>query len=125
MRIARYLAFLLALATLGVTIYFGQKLPYSEYLHLFPANIGATGSLIFWIKAPAKKKARRRSALAALGVVLFIGASALMAYLYSPVPDWQVYGILTVLAFMVAIWALIRVHRKANHPWADYYRDMN
>ena len=124
MRIARYLAILLALATLGVSIYFAKQLPYSEYLHLFPANIGATGSLIFWIKPPAKKKGRRRAALAAVAVVFFILASAAMGYLYSPVVDWPVFATLSLLAFMIAIWALIRVKRKANHPWADYYRDM-
>lgn len=124
MRIARILAILLALLTLGVSIYFGQQLPPSDYLHLLPANLGATGSLIFWIKAPAKKKARRRAALASLAVVFFIFGTAVLAYLGSPVQDWPVFVSLSALAAMVAIWAIIRVKRKANHPWADYYREV-
>ncbi len=23
---------------------------------------------------------------------------------------------------IIAIWAMLRVKRKADHPWADYYR---
>lgn len=114
---------LLALATLGVTIYYLRQMPYAYPLFI-PANAGAWGSLIFWIKAPAKKKARRRAAYGSLAVVPFMLATAALGFLRSPIEIWQVFLALSTLALGIAIWALIRVKRKANHPWADYYRQV-
>ncbi len=75
MRIARIMAILLALVTLAITAYYLRLMPYI-YLILIPPNIGATGSLLFWIKAPTRKKARWRAALASLMVVpCMIGTS--------------------------------------------------
>jgi hypothetical protein len=123
-RIARILAILLALATLGVSIYFLSRIPYLWYLFV-PANVGATGSLLFWIKAPARKKARWRAAFASLLVVPCIALTAVAGLLLSPVPIWQVFGALSALALLNAIWAFARVKKKADHPWADYYAQVN
>jgi hypothetical protein len=123
-RIARYLAMLLALATLGVTYYFLEQMPYNYALFL-PANVAATGALLFWIKAPARKKARWRAALASLFVVPCIAATSALGYLFSPIEMWVTFAALAALALLLAIWAIIRVQRKANHPWADYYSKVN
>lgn len=121
MRVARILAILLALVTLAITAYYVRQMPYAWYLFL-PANLGATGTLAFWIKPPARKKARWRAAMAALLVVPCMFATAVLGFLMSPIPIWQVFCALTALAMMVAVWAIVRVKRKQNHPWADYYR---
>ena len=117
------MAILLALVTLAVTAYYLRQLPYIFYVFL-PANIGATGSLLFWIKAPARKKQRWRAAIASLFVVPCMLASAALSILFSPVPIWQVFSALAALALVVAIWAIVRVKRKANHPWSDYYKQV-
>jgi peptidoglycan/LPS O-acetylase OafA/YrhL len=122
-RIARLMAMLLALITVGVSLYYGQKMPYA-FLHLVPANVGACGSLLFWIKAPSKKKARWRAALASLLVVPLMAATVGLGIATSPIEDWQVFSALTALALMIAIYALMRVKRKSNHPWAGYYREV-
>lgn len=98
-------------------------MPYIFHVFL-PANIGATGCLLFWIKAPARKKQRWRAALASLLVVPCMLASGVLSLFYSPIPVWQVFGALSALAFIVAVWAIVRVKRKANHPWADYYKQV-
>lgn len=123
MRIARILAFLLALVTLAVSYYYWQQMPYA-FMIFIPANVGAWGSLLFWIKAPARKKARRRAAMASLAVVPFILGTAVAAYFRSPIQCWQVFVALSVLALIIAFWAIIRVKHKASHPWADYYRQV-
>jgi hypothetical protein len=111
---------LLALVTLGVTYYFLEQMPYNYWLFL-PANIAATGSLVFWIKAPARKKARWRAALGALFVVPCIATTSALGYVFSPIEMWVTFAALSALALLIAIWSIIRVQRKANHPWADYY----
>ena len=122
MRIARILAILLALATLGVTAFYLTKMGYAWY-YFVPANGGIFFSLLFWIKAPARKKARLRAALASLFVVPCMATVVAFDFLgFIPIQVWQVFSALTVLCFMNAVWALIRVKKKANHPWADYYR---
>lgn len=123
MRIARILAILLALATLGVTVYYLSKMPYAWY-YFAPANAAILFSLLFWIKAPARKKARWRAAMASLFVVPCMAATAALGFLFTPIEVWQVFGALTILCFMNAVWAIIRVKKKANHPWADYYRQV-
>ncbi len=123
MRIARLMAILLALVTLAITAYYLRLMPYA-YLLFIPANVGATGSLIFWIKAPARKKARWRAALASLFVVPCMGATAALSLFFSPIAIWQVFGALTALALIIAIWSIVRVSRKANHPWTDYYKQV-
>ena len=124
MRIARIMAILLALVTLAVTGYYLQQIPY-VYLTFIPANAGATGSLLFWIKAPARKKQRWRAALASLFVVPCMAATAVLSLFTSPLTIWPVFGALTALSFIVAVWAIVRVSRKANHPWTDYYKQTN
>ena len=121
MRIARIMAILLALVTLAITAYYLRLMPYT-YLTLLPANIGASGSLIFWIKAPTRKKARRRAALGSLLVVPCMLVTAAMSLFFSPMSIWPVFAALAALALIIAIWAVVRVKRKADHPWADYYR---
>lgn len=121
MRIARIMAIMLALLTLAITAAYLRQIPYLFYLFV-PANAGATGCLIFWIKAPARKRARWRAALASLLVVPCMAVTAAAGFLLSPIPIWQVFMALTALALMVAIWAIVRVSRKANHPWSDYYK---
>jgi len=122
-RIARIMAILLALVTLAITAYYLRLMPYA-YLIFIPANVAATGSLLFWIKAPARKKARRRAAMASTFVVPCMGATAALSLFFSPIAVWQVFGALTALSLIIAIWALVRVARKANHPWADYYKQV-
>jgi len=122
-RVARILAFLLAAITLAVSIYYWRQMPYA-WPHLLPANLAACGCLLFWIKAPAKKKPRVRAALGSTAVVPCMLATAALGYVTSPIEDWKVFLPLSALALIVAIWALIRVKRKANHPWADYYREV-
>ncbi len=114
---------LLALATLAITAYYLRQIPYLYYLFV-PANVGATGCLLFWIKAPARKRARWRAAIASLFVVPCMAVTAAGGFLYSPVAIWQVFSALTALALIVAIWATVRVSRKANHPWTDYYKQV-
>lgn len=114
---------LLALATLGVTAYYLSKMPYAWY-YFVPANAGAWGSLIFWITPPARKKARWRAALASLFVAPCIAMTAVLGFFFTPIEVWQVFGALTALALLNAIWAIVRVKKKANHPWADYYRQV-
>jgi riboflavin transporter FmnP len=111
---------LLALATLGVTYYFVKQMPYNFWIFL-PANIAATGSLLFWIKAPARKKARWRAAIASLLVVPCIAATSVLGFLFSPVEMWVTFAALCGLSVIIATWAIIRVQRKANHMWSDYY----
>jgi len=122
-RIARIMAILLALATLAITGYYLFQMPYAFPLFI-PANLGATGSLIFWIKAPARKKARWRAALASLVVVPCMVGTAALSLFYSPISVWQVFLALSALSFIIAIWSIVRVSRKANHPWADYYKQV-
>ena len=123
MRFARILALLLALATLGVTGYLLSQMPFA-WLHLAPANIGVLGSLYFWRKPPKRKKARRAAALASVAVIPFMGVSAILGLLTSPIKDWPVFLSLAALAAMVAVVALSRVHRKQAHVWSDYYQDV-
>ncbi len=118
------MAILLALATLAVTAYYLSQMPYA-LLYFVPAVLGICGSLPFWIKAPARKKARWRAAIASLCVVPCMAATAVIGFFLSPIAIWQVYGALTALALIHAIWAIIRVKRKANHPWADYYKQVS
>lgn len=113
---------LLALATLGVTAFYLSQMGYAWY-YFVPANGGVFFSLLFWIKAPARKKARWRAALASLFVVPCMAVTAAVNFIADlPIEIWQVFSALTLLALMNAIWALVRVKKKANHPWADYYR---
>lgn len=123
MRVARILAFLLALITLAVSFYYWRQMPYA-WPHLLPANIGACGCLLFWIKAPAKKKPRIRAALGSTFVIPCMLATVALGIVTSPIADWPVFLALSGLALVVAIWALVRVKRKADHPWADYYREV-
>jgi uncharacterized membrane protein len=115
------MAILLALVTLAITAYYLRLMPYI-YLTLLPANLGASGSLIFWVKAPAKKKARWKAALASLSVVPCMMITAAISLFSSPMSIWPVFAALAALALIIAIWAVVRVKRKADHPWADYYR---
>lgn len=124
MRIARIMAILLAVATLVITAYYVSQMPYA-LLYFVPALLGVCGSLPFWIKAPARKKARWRAAIASLCVVPCIAVTAALGFLFSPIMIWQVYGALAALALINAIWAIVRVQRKANHPWADYYKQVS
>ena len=112
---------LLALVTLAITAYYLRQIPDLYWLFL-PANIGAWGSLLFWIKAPTRKKARWRAALASLFVVPCMMGTAVLSLFFSPLSIWPVFCALSALAFIIAIWAMVRVKKKADHPWADYYR---
>lgn len=123
MRFARILALLLALATIGVTGYLLSQMPFA-WLHLLPANIGVLGSLYFWRKPPKRKKARRAAALASVAVIPFMGVSAVLGLMTSPIKDWPVFLSLAALAAMVAVVALSRVNRKQAHVWSDYYQDV-
>ncbi len=123
MRFARILALLLALVTIGVTGYLFSKMPFA-WLHLVPANIGVLMSLYFWRKPPKRKKARKAAALASVGVIPFMGVSAVYGFFTSPIKDWPVFLSLAALAVMVAIVALLRIERKQAHVWADYYQDL-
>jgi len=120
-RIARIMAILLALVTLAITAYYLTLMPYI-YLVLLPANVGASGCLVFWIKAPTRKKARWKAALGSLCVVPCMMATAALSIFLSPMAIWPVFAALAALATIIAIWAVVRVKRKADHPWADYYR---
>ena len=122
MRLARILAFLLALVTFAISAYLFKEAP-SSALHLAPANLGMVISLFFWRVAPAKKKARRRAALASVVVIPCMLGSGALGMLLSPISDWPVFVALALLATMIAIFALLRVKRKQSHPWADYYTE--
>lgn len=124
MRIARVLAMLLALATLAVSAVFLQRAPNVGW-HVVPAVLGVLFSLIFWRKAPAKKKARRRAALASLAVVPCMWASAVLGRLMTPLDDWPIFMAFSGLALMLAIYALAHIRRKQSHPWADYYQELS
>lgn len=124
MRFARILALLLAVATFAITGYYLMKMPFA-WLHLLPANIGVIFSLYFWRKAPKRKKARRKAALASLIVVPFMVASAVLGLFTSPIKDWPVFLTLAALALIVAVIAMMRVTRKQAHIWADYYSELS
>lgn len=123
MRIARIMAFLLALVTIGISAYYYALAPVL-LPSVIPAVIGVILSLYFWRSAPTKKKARRRAALASLMVVPFMFASAVASLFLSPISIWPVYICLAALAAGLAIYALMRVRKKQTHPWADYYNDI-
>ena len=123
MRLARVLAFLLALATLAVSAYFLRAMPFA-WLQLVPANIGVVIILWFWRKAPKRKKARKRAAFASVAFVPLIAASGLASYFLSPTTIWPVFLALAMLSVMVAVVALMRVERKQSHVWAGYYSDV-
>jgi hypothetical protein len=115
---------LLALATLGVTAFYLTKMSYAWY-YFVPANGGIFFSLLFWITPPARKKARWRAALASLFVVPCMATVVAFDFLgFIPIQVWQVFSALTALCFMHAIFAIMRVKKKANHPWSDYYRQV-
>jgi len=121
--LARILAFLLALVTIGVSAYFFYVMPFA-WLQLAPANAGVLLSLWFWRKAPKRRKGRKRAALASVFLIAFLMASALLSYLLSPMPVWPVFMALAMLAAMVAVVALMRIERKQSHVWAGYYSDV-
>ncbi len=123
MRLARIMAFLLTLLTVGVSVYYYRAAP-ALLLSILPALVGVLGSLFFWRTAPAKKKARRRAALASVCVVPCMFASAVVSLFVSPISIWPVYLCLTVLAAILAFYALNRVKKKQSHPWADYYQEV-
>ena len=123
MRVARIMAFLLALITVGISGYYYSLAPVL-LPSVLPAAVGVILSLYFWRTPPAKKKARRRAALASVAVVPCIFASAVASLFFSPIPIWPVYLCLTALAVMLAIYALLRVRKKQSHPWADYYHEI-
>src|SRR5262245_59021728 len=108
------MAILLALMTLAITAYYLRLMPYI-YLTLLPANIGASGCLLFWLKAPTRKKARWKAAIASLFVVPCMMATAALSLFFSPMSIWPVFSALAALAFIIAIWAIVRVKRKADH----------
>jgi hypothetical protein len=122
-RIARIMAFLLAVATIGVSAYYYMQAPVL-LPSVLPAVAGVIISLYFWRTAPAKKKERRRAAAASLFVVPCILASAIVSLFFSPVSVWPVYLCLAALAVMLAVFALQRVKKKQSHPWADYYQEI-
>jgi hypothetical protein len=117
------MAILLALVTLAITAYYLRLMPYL-YPTLLPANVGASGCLLFWIKAPTRKKARWKAAFASLFVVPCMVATAGLSLFFSPMPIWPVFGALSALAFIIAAWSILRVKKKADHPWANYYRQV-
>ncbi len=120
MRVARILALLLALLTLGISGYYAWLAPLASWF-LAPAVLGALFMLILWRSAPTKKKGRRRAAtLSALFVPLLMG-SAVASLFVSPVPAWPVYTALSALALMLVVFAAMRINRKSVHPWQDYY----
>ncbi len=123
MRFARILALLLALATVGVSAYYLWNMPF-VWLIFVPANIGVLLSLYFWRVAPKRKKARKRAAMASVGVVPFLFASAVISLLLSPVTMWPVLLALTALGAVVAGVAISKIERKQSHVWADYYSDV-
>jgi amino acid transporter len=120
---ARIMALLLALATLGVSAYFFKMTP-ATLISVLPASISVVLSLYFWRVAPAKRKERRRAATASALVVPCIFASAIVSLFLSPISIWPVYLCLAALALMLAIFAMQRVKQKQSHPWADYYQDL-
>lgn len=123
MRFARIMAILLAVVTFAISAYYLKLMP-DAYLHLLPANVGVILCLIFWIKVPIQRRQRWLAALASLALVPFIFSSAVLGYLTSPIKNWPVFLALTCLAFMNAIWALLRVKRKQTHPWSGYYKEV-
>jgi hypothetical protein len=122
-RLARILAFLLALAVIGVSAYFLYTMPFA-WVQLVPANIGIIISLWFWRKAPKRKKARKRAALASVVLVPLLVVSAAVSLFISPMTIWPVFLALAMLGAMVAVIALMRVERKESHVWAGYYSDV-
>lgn len=124
MRIARIMAFLLALITIGISGYYFSLSPVL-LPSVVPAILGVVVSLYFWRVAPGKKKARRRAALASVAVVPFTFTSAVISLFLSPVSIWPVYLCLSALAAMLAVYALLRVKKKQSHPWADYYQEVS
>lgn len=123
MRLARIMAFLLAVLTVGVSVYYYRIAP-TLLPCLLPALVGVLAGLYFWRTAPAKKKARRRAAFASVFVVPCMFASAVVSLFVSPISVWPVYLCLTVLAAILAVYALGRVKKKQTHPWADYYQEV-
>lgn len=123
MRLARILAFLLAVTVMAVSAYFLYAMPFA-WLQLVPAIIGVLMSLWFWRKAPKRKKARKRAALASVLLVPFLMGSALVSLFVSPMSIWPVFSALALLGVMVAVIALTRVERKQSHVWAGYYSDV-
>lgn len=120
MRVARILAILLALLTLGISGYYGWLTPQASW-YLIPAVLGALMMLVVWRSAPTKKKGRRRAATLTALFVPFLVASAAASMLVSPVSSWPVFLALAALATMLTIFAAMRVNRKSVHPWQDYY----
>lgn len=123
MRLARILAFLLAVTVMAVSAYFLYAMPFA-WLQLVPAIIGVLMSLWFWRKAPKRKKARKRAALASVLLVPFLMGSAVVSLFVSPMSIWPVFSALALLGVMVAVIALTRVERKQSHVWAGYYSDV-
>lgn len=123
MRLARFLALSLALATLAVTGYFLWIMPFA-WMHMLPANVAVLASLYVWRKAPRRKKARRAAALTSVAVVPCMVATAALSLFDSPIKQWPVFLALAALATLVAIMALARVNRKQSHVWAGYYQDV-
>lgn len=124
MRLARILALSLALATFAVTGYLLWMMPFA-WMHMLPANLAILASLLFWRKAPRRKKARRAAALASVAVVPCMLASAVLGLFEAPIRDWPVFLALAALAALVAVMALLRVNRKQSHVWAGYYQDVS
>jgi hypothetical protein len=122
-RLARILALLLALATMGVSAYFFYRMPFA-WLQIVPACLGVLVMLWFWRTAPKRKKARKRAALATVLFVPMIMGSAVLSLMYSPESIWPVFTALALLALMVAVLALMRIERKQSHVWAGYYSDV-
>ncbi|MCW2366512.1 bacteriorhodopsin [Sphingobium sp. B7D2B] len=123
MRLARILALLVVLATVGVSAYFLYRMPFA-WLQIVPAAIGVGLCLWFWRTAPKRKKARKRAALATVLFVPLLMASAVLSLTVSPESVWPVFTALALLAMMVAVLALMRIERKQNHVWAGYYSDV-
>jgi hypothetical protein len=120
LRVARILAILLALLALGISGYFAWRSPLSSW-YLIPAGFGSLLMLFVWRSAPSKKKGRRRAAAYTALYVPFLMASAVLSLFISPISTWPVYLALSTLAFMLAIFAAMRINRKSVHPWQDYY----
>ena len=55
-------------------------------------------------------------------VVPCMAATAAISLFFSPIAIWPVFGAFTALALVIAIWSIVRVSRKSNHPWNDYYK---
>lgn len=108
---------------MAVSAYFLYAMPFA-WLQLVPAIIGVLMSLWFWRKAPKRKKARKRAALASVLLVPFLMGSAVVSLFVSPMSIWPVFSALALLGVMVAVIALTRVERKQSHVWAGYYSDV-